>query len=145
MMKVRILSFLAILPLLLFAIACGDDEEEETPAAAGGTSVQVELTEWTVKPSATSAQAGSATFEARNTGNEEHELVVIKSDLAPDALPVADDRVNEDEVDVAGEIHDMEPGGSDSETFDLSAGKYVLICNEPGHYMNGMFTAFEVK
>jgi hypothetical protein len=30
-------------------------------------------------------------------------------------------------------------------TFDLSAGKYVLFCNMPGHYQSGMSTNFEVE
>ena len=36
------------------------------------------------------------------------------------------------------------PGKSASATFDLAPGKYALICNRPGHYQEGMYTAFEL-
>ena len=47
---------------------------------------------------------------------------------------------------VSGTIAKSElgPGKSASGTFDLAPGKYVLFCNLGGHYMNGMYTAFEV-
>jgi uncharacterized cupredoxin-like copper-binding protein len=34
-----------------------------------------------------------------------------------------------------------------TETLDvtLEAGSYQLVCNLPGHYSSGMFTAFEVE
>ena len=45
---------------------------------------------------------------------------------------------------VIGKIDEMSSGESASATFDLSPGKYVLICNISGHYKSGMYTAFEV-
>ena len=39
---------------------------------------------------------------------------------------------------------ELGPGKSASGIFDLAPGKYVLFCNLGGHYMNGMYTAFEV-
>lgn len=140
----------ALAALALVAAACGDDEEEE---GAAGATVNVSLIEWSVVPDTTSVAAGSVTFTATNDGAENHELVVIRTDLAPDALPVVEGKVDEDQVDVIGEIEEFAPGQTESATFDLEPGNYVLICNiaeveEDGeiesHYQLGMRTAFEV-
>ena len=150
--------------LALVAVACGDDDEEPTgePTAAGeptaegeaASTVGVSLIEWSVLPEETSAAAGTVTFEASNDGEMEHELVVIRSDLEPGALPLTDEMVvDETQVEVIGEIEEFAPGGTETASFDLEAGNYILLCNviheeESGevhrHYQLGMRTAFEV-
>lgn len=145
------------------AVACGDDEEEGGGggAAGGGTTVNVTLGEWLIEPDPASAPAGSITFTASNEGTIEHELVIIKTDLAPDALPTNDDgTVNEDAegIEVIDEIEEFPAGETESLTVDLEPGKYVLICNigpsseeEAGHmeheahYKEGMHAAFTVR
>jgi hypothetical protein len=86
-------------------------------------------------------------FFANNPGpNDPHELVIIRTDLAPDQLPVVDGRVPEDQVDLIGEIEPFNPGTQAADTFSLEPGNYVLICNlaevEEGemesHYEPGM-------
>lgn len=142
------------------AAACGGEEEEEGGGAAG-TTVNVTLGEWVVEPDPSSAPAGEITFVASNEGTIEHELVIIKTDLAPDALPTNDDgTVNEDApgLEVIDEIEEFAAGGTESLTADLEPGKYVLICNigpstaeEAGnmehdaHYAEGMHAAFTVE
>jgi uncharacterized cupredoxin-like copper-binding protein len=146
--------------------ACGGDE---TTGDGGGTptggtatgaqesTVAVTLQEYAVIPETDSAPAGSVTFEATNEGpDDDHELVVIKTDLDPAALPTNDDgSVNEDGegVEVIGEIEEFAPGETGSATFDLQPGAYVLICNVvqeeddgtiEAHYAQGMRTAFTV-
>ena len=90
---------------------------------------------------------------AENQGTRPHELVVIKSDLPPDGLPLVDGKVNEDKVNISGEIEPLAAGATREATFELSPGKYLLICNivelVPGatpqsHYQNGMLAAFLV-
>ena len=44
-----------------------------------------------------------------------------------------------------GESGDLEAGLTKDFTLNLSAGKYVLMCNQPGHYMAGMHIAFVVR
>ncbi|MEX2556109.1 MAG: hypothetical protein WEB06_10795 [Actinomycetota bacterium] len=138
-------------PVLLLA-ACGGGEE----AGGARTTVDVRLQEWAVLPAQASSPAGQITFRAENTGPEdEHELVVIRTDLAPDALPVRDDGSVDEEgagIQIVGEIEEFAVGQTESQTFDLSEGKYVLICNlmhtEHGateaHYRMGMRAAFTV-
>ena len=48
--------------------------------------VGVELGEWFINSDSASVAAGSVTFEVSNIGESGHELVLIKTDLAPDAL-----------------------------------------------------------
>jgi uncharacterized cupredoxin-like copper-binding protein len=133
---------------LLSLVACGGGEE---------TTVAVTLQEFSVLPAQDSAPAGSITFEVENTGPEDtHEFVVIKTDLAPDALPTAEDgSVDEtgEGMEVIGEIEDLATGSTETLIVDLDAGSYVLICNiveEEGgdtlvHYQLGMRTGFTVE
>jgi hypothetical protein len=37
-----------------------------------------------------------------------------------------------------GEIADLAPGKTGKLTVNLKAGTYLLICNQPGHYKDGM-------
>jgi hypothetical protein len=127
-----------------------------TACGGGGGTVAVTLQEYAVLPEEDSIGAGEVTFEAENTGpDDDHEFVVIRTDLAPDALPTAEDgSVDEsgEGIEVIGEIEEFPPGTTESATFDLEAGAYVLICNVveetdegvEAHYSLGMHAAFEV-
>jgi len=54
-----------------------------------GATVGVELGEWFINSDSASLAAGSVTFEVSNKGKQDHNLVIIKTDLAPDALVVS--------------------------------------------------------
>jgi uncharacterized cupredoxin-like copper-binding protein len=148
----KVILGLAVAALAVLAIACGDDDDDD---GGGGGSVDVSLKEWSVTPAESSISAGSLTFSVTNDGEEPHEFLVIRSDLAPDALPVDEDgKVIEDEVDAVDEIEAFGAGTTEDLTVNLEPGSYVLICNiteflpgeEPeSHYQNGMRTAFTVE
>ena len=36
------------------------------------------------------------------------------------------------------ETTDLDPGKGGTLTLDLQPGHYILICNQPGHFMHGM-------
>ena len=74
-----------------------------------------------------------------------HELVVIKTDLADDKLPLKGNVVDESKLKNLGEAHDMKPGKSRKLSLKLKPGHYVLICNQPQHYSQGMHVAFTVE
>jgi uncharacterized cupredoxin-like copper-binding protein len=126
---------------------------------AGGSApvVNVALQEFEVSPQPDSVAAGTVTFRATNNGPEdEHEMVVIKTDLAASDLPTKDDgSVDEDGdgIDVIDEIEEFPVGETQELEVDLDAGSYVLVCNvveeEDGqtesHYQEGMRTAFTVQ
>ena len=110
--------------------------------------VGVQLTEWSVTASPTSVRAGNIEFVVENTGEEPHELVIVRTDLPADALVTTpDSKVDESASgDEIGEIEDdqLPAGGSTEGVFTLGPGSYVLFCNLPEHYQRGMRTAFTV-
>lgn len=150
---------LLIAVLAIGAIACGDDDDDGDGNGDGngdtGTVVGVRLFEFSVLADPSSAPAGSVTFSAANEGPaENHEFVIVRTDLAANALPTKDDgSVDEAQVEVVDRIAEFESGGTESTTLTLEAGSYVLICNlvieqegaDPDiHYALGMRLAFEV-
>ncbi len=124
---------------------------EEQPE--GSERVDVAIGEWYVRPAVAEVRSGRVYFYVENEGPEDpHEFVVIRTDLAPDELPVENGVVPEDAVEVVGEIEPFAPGSAATITLDLPPGRYVLICNiaevEDGelesHYELGMRAAFTV-
>ena len=166
-MKAKRMSFgaagalFALLSLLLFVAACNGDDGDADPTAtepaaeeptatepaAVETSVDVGLVEFAVEPSVDSVPAGAVTFNASADGAIFHNLKVIATDLAPDALPFDDAlfAVDEEQVDVVASTADLDPGEQETLTVELAAGSYVLICNIPTHYQAGMTVAFTVE
>ena len=157
---IRSRIFVALLVLgvaLIVAAACNDDDDGgggdggetpldavgETPTAA--TTVDVALVEFAVNLAQDTADAGTLTFNVSNDGTEDHTFRVIKTDLAPDALPKADALVDEAQLDVVANIQQFAAGETQQVSPDLEAGSYVLICNLPGHYDLGMRAAFTVE
>lgn len=142
----------AILATLALVVA-GCTTGGAASASAGASTVNVTLQEFSVIPDVTTAPAGSITFHITNDGPDDvHEFVVIKTDLAADALPTGDDgSVDEGggQMEVMGEVEDLTVGDSEDLVLTLPAGSYVLICNivEAGevHYELGMRTAFTVE
>ncbi|MEZ4552835.1 MAG: plastocyanin/azurin family copper-binding protein [Dehalococcoidia bacterium] len=148
----RIAFVLMTVGAMTALIACGggDDEDEDSGGSDGGGTpaagaVKVDLSEWAVKPSATTAKAGEVTFEVTNKGAAPHELAVVKTDLAHDKLPVANGMVDEKQVPPLGRTANIAAGEEEDKSFNLEAGKYVLICNIPAHYGQGMHVAFTVE
>lgn len=52
--------------------------------------------------------------------------------------------MNEKRVKRLGEIADLKPGKTGKLTLNLKAGNYVLFCNQPGHYKDGMVAKLSV-
>lgn len=154
-MKGKTVVFAALVALSLIAASCGGGAKETSggktepglKTEGGGETVDAELKEMTITASPSSIAAGSVTFAATNVGTIDHELVVLKTDLAPDALPVKDGKVEEagTGIQAIGEIEEFAPGKTESATFNLEAGKYVLLCNIASHYQAGMRAAFTVS
>ncbi len=125
--------------LLAAGVACGG-------GGNGGETVDVSLKEWTLTPSASTAPAGKVTFAATNDGAVQHELVIIKTDMPVDQLPVTNDTVDVAAAgDEIGEIERFDPGQTEEASFDLEAGTYALICNIPTHYAQGLRASFTVQ
>jgi uncharacterized cupredoxin-like copper-binding protein len=146
-----------LVPLAFIAVgspACGEDETTSPAATGGPATVAVTLQEFAVGTTPASAAAGSVTFNATNNGpDDDHEFVIIETDLSLTELPTKPDgSVDEDGegVTVIDEIEEFPPGTTETLTVDLEAGPYVFICNiydeteNEAHYKEGMRTSFTV-
>lgn len=89
--------------------------------------------------------AGHVVFGVRNHASMAHELMVIKTDVAPDQLPVDGATAKAKEDGKAGELLNIAGGASGKLVLELTPGKYVLICNVAGHYQLGMRVGLEVQ
>jgi uncharacterized cupredoxin-like copper-binding protein len=171
---VRRISRRLMVPLILvsamglIAAGCGssDDSENDTTAtvteaggggggggggeASGGKTLEIKMGDYFFSPSNGSAPPGPTVIEAPNEGSVEHELVVFKTSMDPAKLPTeASGEVDEEKMDEiaesAGEIADVEAGDTKAGDFKLTPGKYVIFCNLPGHYAQGMYGTLTVK
>jgi uncharacterized cupredoxin-like copper-binding protein len=138
----KIAVALVTIAVMIGLAGCGDDDD----GSSVGT-IDVTLSDFKIELSDTSSPAGEVTFEVHNKGPSVHEFVVFKTDLEPDALPTDDagDVAESDEFAPVDEIEDIAKGASPTLTVDLAAGSYVLICNVPAHYRQGMRTSFTVS
>jgi uncharacterized cupredoxin-like copper-binding protein len=165
----RWLMSLGLLPLVLAAglgMACSSSSKESPSATktgspvagtseSGQSALAATLVDYKILLPKTPAKSGDVTFNVTNSGATIHELVVLKTDLAPAVLPTkADGSANEDATEVTnvGETGDMAAGASMPLTIDLQPGHYVFICNvvqttngqTVSHYEKGMTGEFTV-
>lgn len=145
--------------------AAGAAVTEPTTSATSGTTVQVTLGDtngldgtMTLVASPATVPAGDVTFVVKNAGTIDHEMIVLKSTVAFDKLPVTDagdppapvttgaNKVSEDSK--SGETGDpnLKPGTTRTFTIkNMTAGSYALVCNIAQHYGKGMRAAFTVS
>ena len=100
-----------------------------------------------IKLDRNSAPAGVVTFKVNNVSKDTiHEMIVMYLQDPTKPLPYIDNenRVDEDKAGDKGEVSELDPGQSGTLSVPLRVGKYLLICNVPGHYAAGMWAEFEV-
>lgn len=100
-----------------------------------------------IKLSAETVKAGEVTFELVNDSKElVHEMLVIplKGDTPPPFKADANE-IDEDTAGALGEIEETDPGKTGTATFNLAAGRYLLVCNIGGHYANGMWVVLTAQ
>lgn len=102
-------------------------------------SMEIVLDRHTVK-------AGRVTLKAVNLSKSLVHEVLVLHDPGNKALPYdsKNAEVNENRVHSLGEVGDLPPGHSGTLTLNLKPGKYLLFCNESGHYADGMKTELTV-
>jgi uncharacterized cupredoxin-like copper-binding protein len=115
--------------------------------ACGPKKIDVSLTSYAIAPSADTMNAGDVTFTITNNATDQaHEFVVVSTDLAANSLPLDDNGdVDENQITVVDEVEDLQPGSTEDLSVNLAAGHYVLMCNQPGHYKQGMYLDFTVQ
>jgi len=105
--------------------------------------------------SATAVRAGTLSLRVANTGSLVHELVVLP---VPTGSGVGQRAVGADgRIDETGSLGEasrscgagagagINPGSLGWVAVQLAAGRYELVCDEPGHYAAGMFTELDAS
>ena len=107
--------------------------------------VAVSLAEFELSSDRSSVPGEAIDFTVVNDGSIVHNFRVVATELAPDALPLDGQAVDESQFDeVGGFPNALQPGDTLVVNEDLPPGSYVLFCNVPGHYGEGMRFGFEV-
>lgn len=145
-MRTTVRRTLALIAIGSLLASCGSSGPASSPISAT-------LKEWQISLASTNIKAGDVTFNIKNDGDKDHEFVVIKTDLAPDALPTTETGEVDEEgtgFEAIGEKEDIKAGSGDNTlTLSLTPGKYVVFCNvyaeDLSHYQKGMHLAFTVS
>ncbi len=135
------------------ATACSDDNDGGATNDARSFEINLDLFEYQIVPDLDAVPASAVTFNASNVGDAAHELVIVRTDLAPDALPAGENGAVDESgegIAVIGRIGEFAAQSDASTTVDLEAGSYVLICNIVegaafSHYEEGMYRAFTIS
>ncbi|HEY8545320.1 MAG TPA: hypothetical protein VIL36_09745 [Acidimicrobiales bacterium] len=132
---------------------CDVDGEVTDGAVEPVATLDVTLSDFAFSLSRPSVPAGPVELVARNIGLIPHEVTVLRYDGDPGDLPRnpvggADTSVLPDGAEV-GRIWSFEPDVTCRAVFDLTPGRYALLCNvvDDGtnpHYAAGMHTGLEV-
>jgi uncharacterized cupredoxin-like copper-binding protein len=115
----------------------------KAPVAATAGKITVTSTEYAFAPAAITARPGKLKITLDNKGTMAHEVVVLKSDQPAAALKVSGGRVSEKTS--VGEVSETAAGATKSATITLKPGRYVIVCNIPGHYQAGMRGTLTVR
>lgn len=165
-------STVLVMALGLVVAGCGGGDSS-TSTAEKGTDINIAVGEsgltYFVRPDQTTVEPGTVTFAVTNVGELTHEFIVYSNpdDVVTGGLPI---NAELDEADLVEENivgaapyatppivpSDKEPGDADHRipgggwgaelTVDLPAGKYILLCNLPGHYAGGkQYSALTVE
>ena len=96
---------------------------------------------------ANQVKSGIVEFQAVNFSHVfQHEMIVVSVDDPTKPLAMEDSvsKADEKQFKSMGEVSELQSGKSGSLSVDLKPGKYLLICNVPGHLMAGMSLPFTV-
>jgi hypothetical protein len=151
--RLRILLAIAICALGLTASGAALAVIESPPPEQDGTAdgvYSISLADGAITLEDEQVDGGRVQVDVSNTGTQEHELVVVRTELAPDALPVGLHGVS---IAGAGKLvigedhqklgHDhasdvvlgLRPGETNTYELDLEPGHYVAFCQTSNHYL----------
>jgi hypothetical protein len=144
-----------------FILAAGrwqiDGSQPGTAVVDAGTDVvDLELREFAFLFDAAAASSGNLAFNVENTGQQEHEIVLVKIDEAISLTDLVDQLASEDAgpppFQDFGFLGYLQPGQSSTAALShpLDAGRYAFICFVPDpaddvpHAFKGMIADFSV-
>jgi len=128
--------------LLMLLTACSGGASTDEPA----TTVTVTSTSKAIQLDRESAPSGVVTFKVVNTDTFVHSLVLIQTDVPHDKIPAdPKDASRPDRTGIVRETGAIAAGTTKQFSVKLAPGNYVLVCNEPAHYIVGMHAPFVVR
>ncbi len=142
---VLMLPIVFIITLTMNAVPFSSEAQALSNA---GQVIDITEVSFAIYTSQMTAKAGPVTFHIVNEADDMlHEFIVISTDLPADNLPIdpVTSRVNEDAINIVAAQDDIEPSHSRDLHLVLAEGHYVLVCNLPGHYLQGMRIDLDVK
>lgn len=135
-------SLVALFVTAILAAGCAAPEPEVDITKG---QIRADLREHTITLTSPEVRAGEVVFVVRNRGGQAHDLIVIKTDLAADKLPLDTQTQKASEEGRVDGVQLLSPGRTANLRVTLEPGHYVLICNVPTHYQLGMRTELTVK
>jgi uncharacterized cupredoxin-like copper-binding protein len=114
-------------------------------AEAAARKVRVKLIDYTVNPSVERTAVRRVTFVVHNADSVPHNLVVLRTRRRPHSLPVTGEHGRAREIGRVGATRWLHDEQTVRLRLSLRPGRYLLICNVPGHYQRGMVVRFRVR
>jgi uncharacterized cupredoxin-like copper-binding protein len=127
--------------LLVLVASCGS-APETLPA---DVNVIVDMKEYSITLNTPTAKAGVVKFGIRNLGTMVHDFDLIKTDLAPDKLPIDTASAKAVTDGLVKQMINIAQGRVTTVDANLAPGHYVIICNVASHYQLGMRTELTVQ
>ena len=141
---IRRVALLTAALVLTTTAACGGGAKDVFDDPPDASKLAVRLSEYKIETRGEAADAVNK-LVAQNTGTVTHDLKLVRTDLAPDALPRNGADVDESKLDILAKKTDIKRRDKVTLDVKLQPGSYVLFCNVSGHYQLGMHTGFKVS
>jgi uncharacterized cupredoxin-like copper-binding protein len=137
-MRIHRRGAFALAALILLSAACSTATGE-----SGKGDVSVTLRDFEISLPGTTVPTGNVTFDVVNQGPSTHELEVffVPAGVDPNTIQVSAGVADTSALTAVDEVEDVAPSTTAKLSVALNPGTYLLICNLPGHFEQGMHVA----
>jgi len=142
-------TVLSVIALITSVVAIGLSARTKSVTASSAVpNIAVVEKDFSIQATPPTVKGGLVDVTVANAGPSAHEFLIFRADQAPDALPTGSDGRVDESSDQITKVFDSGDNiaANSSKVFHaaLTPGKYVMVCNLPGHYKAGMHEAFTV-
>jgi len=142
-------TVLSVIALITSVVAIGLSARTKSVTASSAVpNIAVVEKDFSIQATPPTVKGGLVDVTVANAGPSAHEFLIFRADQAPDALPTGSDGRVDESSDQITKVFDsgdnIAANGSKVFHAALTPGKYVMVCNLPGHYKAGMHEAFTV-
>lgn len=126
--------------LVLFLAACGSTAKESTQLKKLDVVFSARLRLLTK-----TTMAGEFEFNVINISEQPQELIVVRTDLSADKLPLdSAGKVDESKLTIVGRTTNIQPDNKQVVVAKLVVGHYILFSNLDNAYQSGMYADLTV-